>query len=355
MADALKTIITLDYELYFGENAGTVQRCLIDPTDALLMTAKRAGFKLVFFVDAGFIFRLQQQRHMTAEVDRQYSAVSRQLQHIVRDGHDIQLHVHPHWEDSHWHNGSWRMDTRRYRIHSFSKCDAHDIVTKYRHALSEASGYTEIVAYRAGGFAMQPFEHIAGALRDNKILIDSSVLPGLFHGAADYGYDFRDAPQQGTWRFSDDPTIEVPLGEFLEIPISSVVATPLTKLGSAVSKRFGPELHAIYGDGYAVGARSLRNSLGRFRRLFEQGPTPVTLDGFKSILIEKAYQAHFAAKAETFVVIGHPKAITPFALDRLAAFFQTCKPASFTYPMVTCALSGLRVGRVDSSRTTART
>lgn len=334
MVNDLKTLITFDYELYFGENSGTVQRCLIDPTDAILKTAKRTGFKLIFFVDAGFIFRLQQQRHTNAEVDRQYGAVSRQLAHIVRDGHDIQLHVHPHWEDSHWDSGSWRMDTRRYRIHSFTKPDAHDIVTKYKYALSEASDYTKIVAYRAGGFAMQPFEHIAGALRDNDILIDSSVMPGSFHSSADHGYDFRGAPQKGAWRFSDDPMIEVPSGDFLEIPISSVVATPLTKLSSAVSKRFGPELHAIYGDGYAVGATSLRNSLGRFRRLFERGPTPVTLDGFKSVLIEKAYRAHVAAKAETFVVIGHPKAITPYALARLVAFFQACKPASVTYPML---------------------
>lgn len=335
----IRTAITLDYELYFGANSGTVQRCLIDPTDALLKVARSTGCKLVFFVDAGFIFRLQQQCRSNAEVGRQHDAVRRQLECIVRDGHDIQLHIHPHWEDSHWDGDRWRMDTGRYRLHSFTKLEVADIVANYKRALTEASGYTNINTYHAGGFAIQPFAHLAGALRDNAILIDSSVLPGSFHDHVEHGYDFRLAPQKAAWHFSDDPNIEDPSGDFLEIPVSSVVATPFTKLGSAVSKRFGPETHAIFGDGYAVGATSLRNSLGRFRRLFDWEPTPVMLDGYKAVLIEKAYRAHAAAGAETFVVIGHPKAITPFALDCLDGFLKKCSPSTFTFPALAAGLS----------------
>jgi hypothetical protein len=328
----MKSAITLDYELYFGENPGTVRRCLLEPTDALLRLARRTGIRLVFFVDAGFIVRMRQQATTSGDVATQFDAVRRQLEAIVADGHDIQLHIHPHWEDSHWDGKSWSMNTRRYRLHAFSDEDITGIVTAYRKELADASGYGDICAYRAGGWALQPFSRLAPALRANGVTVDSSVMPGQFLDHAEFGYDFRAAPETGAWRFKDDPVLAEPSGPFLEIPISSVVATPVTKLGSAISKRFGPTHHATYGDGHAVGATSITNALGRIGRLFKHLPTPVTLDGYKAILLEKAYRQHAAKNSETFVVIGHPKALTPFALDCLEDFNRRCAPETCSYP-----------------------
>ena len=341
MQEASRTAITLDYELYFGANPGTVQRCLLDPTKALLRLARRGGFKLVFFVDAGFVFRLGQQSATSTEVRLQFDQVRRQLADIVKGGHDIQLHVHPHWEDSHWDGERWAMDTHRYRIHDFADADVKTIFSGYKRALSEASQYADICAYRAGGWAVQPFSKIAVALRENGIFVDSSVMPGAHAADSSFGYDFRAAPTSGTWRFATDPNCEEPSGQFLEIPIACVNVSPWTKLSSAISKRLGPKYHAIYGDGFAAHADSVGRSFGRLGRLFNWKPMPVMIDGFKAVLLERAYLEHMARRARTFVVIGHPKAITPFALDCLEAFMSKHKPETYSYPQLRDGLAGV--------------
>ena len=328
------TSVTLDYELYFGKKAGTVEHCLIEPTNALLDVARRRASRLVFFVDAGFILRLEEQSRTVQQVARQFDAVRRQLTRVVSEGHDIQLHIHPHWEDSHWNGSHWQMDTRRYRLHTFSPGDIARIVIQYRDALIRACGSNDVCAYRAGGLAMQPFDKLAAALGAAGIVMDSSVVPGMHISDPVSGCDFRSAPTMGVWRFSADPNIPDPRGGFLEIPISSTQAPVLTKLSSAVSKRFGPSRHAPFGDGYAVWANSPGHSWARLRRIFDHERIAVTLDGYRASLLERAYHDHANQGHETFTVMGHPKALTPFSLDCLDGFLDRCAPRTVTFPQL---------------------
>src|SRR5215470_18065767 len=98
----MRTLITLDYEVFFGKNTGSVARTLIEPTQALLRVADRHGAKLVFFVDAGFLLRLRAEMGASAALREQHDTVCRQVEALAKAGHEIQLHIHPHWEDSHW-------------------------------------------------------------------------------------------------------------------------------------------------------------------------------------------------------------------------------------------------------------
>ena len=41
-----KIILSFDYELFFGDKSGTVQKTLIEPTNALLDTMDKAGLKV---------------------------------------------------------------------------------------------------------------------------------------------------------------------------------------------------------------------------------------------------------------------------------------------------------------------
>ena len=46
----------------------------------------------------------------------------------------------------------------------------------------------------------------------------------------------------------------------------------------------------------------------------------VSLDGYKASLVEQAAEDYRRRGLEDFVVIGHPKALTPFSLERLDQF-----------------------------------
>ena len=50
----MKIAITWDYELFFGEQSGSAQKCMLEPGNRLLEIAQKNGAKFTFFVDDGF-------------------------------------------------------------------------------------------------------------------------------------------------------------------------------------------------------------------------------------------------------------------------------------------------------------
>ena len=98
----MRTLLTLDYEVYFGRRTGSTQRCLIEPTEALLRVAERHHAPLAFFVDAGFLLALRREMGKSDALAREHTAVCAQLRDLARRGHELQLHIHPHWEDARW-------------------------------------------------------------------------------------------------------------------------------------------------------------------------------------------------------------------------------------------------------------
>ena len=171
----MKTLLTLDYEVFFGRNTGTVARTMIEPTEALVKVADRHGAKLAFFVDAGFILRLRSEMGKAPALRAEHDAVCRQVERLARAGHEIQLHIHPHWEDSRWEDGGWKIDVSRSALHAFEPDAIRDIVGRYAAALRELAGPRSAYAFRAGGWVIQPFHKLRPALREAGVTIDSTV------------------------------------------------------------------------------------------------------------------------------------------------------------------------------------
>ena len=56
----MQIFLTYDYELFFGEPTGSVEKCIIEPTNLLREIAKRTGIKMIFFIDVGYLKKLNQ-------------------------------------------------------------------------------------------------------------------------------------------------------------------------------------------------------------------------------------------------------------------------------------------------------
>ena len=56
------------------------------------------------------------------------------------------------------------------------------------------------------------------------------------------------------------------------------------------------------------------------RKLFQPTTSVVSLDGYKASFLEEAADDYRARGLDDFVVIGHPKALSPYSLERLDAF-----------------------------------
>jgi peptidoglycan/xylan/chitin deacetylase (PgdA/CDA1 family) len=312
----MKTLLTLDYEVYFGRQTGTVERCLIAPTRALVGVADRHGARLAFFVDAGFILRLREEMHRAAALRAQHDAVCRQVEALARAGHEIQLHVHPHWEGSRWTEAGWEIDVERFALHAFEPAAIDDIVARYARVLRELAGGEAAYAYRAGGWVIQPFSKLRPALLRHGVTIDSTVFAGGRSEGRVQPYDFRGAPAASKWRFDVDPLVEDPAGAFLELPIASRRLRPDFFWRFAAVKKLGGARHRAFGDGRAIAMEG--GDL--LRKLLRPTPSVVSLDGYKASFLEAAAADYASRGMEEFVVIGHPKALTSYSLERLDAF-----------------------------------
>lgn len=316
MVRPMRVLLTLDYEVFFGPRTGQVARTLIEPTEALLGIAKRHGVKLVFFVDAGYILRLRAEMRENAALREEHDTVCRQVRALARGGHEVQLHIHPHWEDARWEEGRWRLEGTRYALQSFDSATVADIVRRYAAVLRELAGGDAAFAYRAGGWVIQPFDKLREPLIEAGVRIDSTVYAGGWSRSSIQPFDFRRAPAKSRWRFDADPVVEDPAGRLLEVPIASHPLSPLFFLRFACARKLGGERHRAFGDGKAIPM----DRADLIRKLTLPSASVVSMDGYKASFLAAAARAYRARGMEDFVVIGHPKALTPYSLDMLDRF-----------------------------------
>jgi hypothetical protein len=322
----LKILLTFDYELFFGSDTGTVQRCMIEPTRRLLEIFRRHNCRVTFFVDAGCVLNLSRVAEHDEQAREDYDQIVLQLNEIAKEGHDIQLHVHPQWEDAVYENGKWNIPAERFRLHDFSSSERVEICNRYAEALRPFAKNT-INVFRAGGWCLQPFDEIKESLESTGIKVDSSVFSGGYNSSSKLYYDYRRAPQKSCYRFSSDPLHEESDGQFLEMPISDILVSPFFYWNYAYRKYRGREEHQTFGDGSTV-----QSSFKHLARLLTRcSHSVVSCDGFKSKLLQKALnrQQWKFGTVGNFVVIGHPKAATEFSLKHLEKFIALNRDHEF--------------------------
>ncbi|KUJ81448.1 hypothetical protein AWR36_012900 [Microbulbifer flavimaris] len=309
----MKTLLTLDYELFFGPRTGTAGTCLIDATNRLLETLKPFDARAVFFVDATYLVRLRHYAQTHAQAAKDYAAVVRQIRQLESDGHQIQLHIHPHWMDSTYDGQAWHLDTRRYRLGDWSREETEKIIADCTAELNRHLKH-KVFVFRAGGWCVQPWMHIGKFLQDNGITVDCTVYSGGQSLHAPHLFDFSSSPSLGSWKFESEPCRLVRNGAFTEMPISSMRVSPVFFWRFALNRLFGDlSEHHPFGDGCAMpnGRKELLRKLTRYSKI------PVSVDGFKSSLLCDAYLRALSHGKTHFVAMGHPKALSEYSLGNL--------------------------------------
>ena len=308
--------ITLDYELFFSPDHGSVDKCLIDPTNELAALADRYKVKLVFFVDAGFLVKLNEYRARFQELENDWNKVKEQLQRLSSSGHQIQLHIHPHWEDSFYDGKQWQINIKRYKLADFSPEEIEDIVFRYKKILEDIID-KKVFAYRAGGWCIQPFDKIGSALKNNDVWLDSTIYRNGLHLSKAHYYDFRKAPNKFVWKFENDPLVENDAGFFTEIPISFQSISPFFYWKMYLLMRFMPNKYKPVGDGMYI-----KDKKRIYTSFFYSSDHTVSIDGYFASLLNKAIKKYVQKNAVHFVIIGHPKSLAPYSFLKLETFIK---------------------------------
>lgn len=318
--------ITFDYELFFGENRGTYDEVLFQPTYGLIDALKNRKIAATFFADVCSI-PVSQQFGQLSYID----GFTRQLQYMDQSGQDVQLHIHPHWLTSHWDGEKWAFSNEGYRLHWFEKEGRisqiiADGVGFLNDTLKPIHPEYQCIAYRAGGFSLQPHHEIVKALYDNGIRVDSSVVPQMVIHSDAQIYDYQHKLETMNWHMSDQAEWwqDSKEGKYLvEVPVATVDKSPVDFL---LKRVFTPE--------------KIKLSLGPKRGTYipiHTEPKPrlkayleyisdynlISMDAYAAeFLYDQVKRFKKKTNCQAAALIGHPKLVTQAYIDNLNRFID---------------------------------
>jgi hypothetical protein len=231
MAGQIYLLFSSDYELYFGENYLSEREVLIDPTQHILDAFEEEDIPMTLFADVASVWRY---RYLKIESDY-VSLFENQLRQAIRHGHNVQLHLHPHWMTSTFDGKKWVMDESKFKLSdlgygarkSQSLESADELIKRGKEYLEgmlrPIDPSYQCIAFRAGGYGIQPNEkELINALLSAGFKIDSSIVPGMFFKSNVNQIDFRRVPSKFPYRIGTRYGIDQEDSQgILEIPIAA--------------------------------------------------------------------------------------------------------------------------------------
>ncbi len=303
---------TFDYELFLGGSDYSEYEVLIEPTERLADLFDYKGCKYTLFADTCSILQYKKNGLFSFP-----EMAEKQLKSVVRSGNDVQLHIHPHWNKSIYVDGEWQINYKYYRLHAFP--DMNEIIVDNKKYLCELltgedKNY-DCIAFRAGGFCIQPEKAILKILKDNGIVIDSSVCSGRKCKDVPHDFDYRKVRQRTAWRFDIDQGLcrngFQAAETFIEIPIVtsrvglSKIKLFLNKVSADIPPNKGKYINQIepHKKNFIMDGIQLAN-----RFLFDPYLCEFDCADYNRMLnILKPYIKNAYKEDRFMAIIGHPK------------------------------------------------
>jgi hypothetical protein len=323
----IRLILSFDHELSLG---GTVsyRRNLFDPTDALIRLADDLAVPISLFTDV-----LCAERYAQWDPAGFFTPYSMQIASALTRGHDVQLHIHPHWVDSTWANGTYYPSTH-FALSDFENAlppnDIPGIVNRAYDFLCElCTAYVadyRCIAYRAGGHNLSPATGtILTALFDNGVRIDSSIVKGFRFRSELSTVDLTGMPKSPNWMIplSGPLYAEADSGMF-EIPVAAKPRTTLNNVPVLINRvlhrrrahnPLGPSIHASHTPLFQ-----------KLARLFPRSAWALSFDDAAHSLddVMGIFRAHVRAHDGTDDIIcaaaSHPKCMGDYELSLMRLF-----------------------------------
>jgi hypothetical protein len=328
----LQLVLSFDHELSLG-GAESYRHNLFDPTDELMALAQGLGVPIALFTDVCCAIRYR-------DWDREgfFDPYCEQIGRALVNGHDVQLHIHPHWMDSNFVNGEYRPSTS-FALGDFAAGsppnDISGIVGRSYDFLSELclgrdANYL-CVAYRAGGNNLAPYtETILQNLYDKGVRIDSSIVKGFRFRSGISTVDFSGMPRAANWTIplSGPLNAEAASGIY-EVPIAGRPRTPLNNAPFLINR----VIHA--GRAHDPRGRSIHAANTplpqKLARLFPRSAWPLGFDDAAQSVedIARTLRAHVEAHQEDEIIVcaavSHPKCMGNYERSLMRGFVERAR------------------------------
>ncbi|HEY4798602.1 MAG TPA: hypothetical protein VII99_05940, partial [Bacteroidia bacterium] len=158
----LKIFLTFDHELPLGGINTDYKHTLFKPTLQVLQLAEQLDVRVTLFTDVCCALRFKEW-----DPEKFFRPYEEQVQYAVANGHDVQLHLHPHWLTSDFKSGSF-VPSSDFKLSDFRNKkypdDIAGIIEKgvdfLRSSCKPADSNYNCIAFRSGGYNLEPASDI---------------------------------------------------------------------------------------------------------------------------------------------------------------------------------------------------
>lgn len=333
MSSKIKVILTFDYELPLGGIVKDYAHSLFDPTAKLLKISKEINVPIVLFADI-----LSYTKFKEWDISEYTELFSKQLNLAYSLGHDVQLHLHPHWLKSEYKFNQF-VPSNKFSLNAFdSEPYPNNIEGIVEYGIKELeqvlllgnSDY-KCIAYRAGGYNLAPnTSKILEALYKNGILYDSSIARGYFFVSDDSIIDFRKVPQISNWYLPFSGNLSLVNKDskaIFEVPIATKPKGLFEMPTSFKLKKY--EHRAVENRGKMIHSSRNIKRKDKIKQLLSSRMLSVDNHTYSPEYLIKILDYNvrkFKNKEELILsLIGHPKAMGDYHLEMLSTFVRMAR------------------------------
>jgi len=333
----LKLFLTFDHELPLGKLHSSYNEALFVPTEKVMELAEAMGVKVNFFTDilCGLKFREWDHDHF-------YLPYTQQLNAALLRGHDVQLHIHPHWLTSTYSDGQFQA-SEEFTLSDFIDNNQfkgiEGIISLAAETLSlicqSAKPDYHCIAYRAGGYNLQPATaQIFEALYKAGIRYDSSIARGYYFKSGISEVDFSKLPKQGNWIINPNDLSKAGIHPgIIEIPIVSIPKSVFEI--PTVFKMRKTSHRAPVSHGQVIHMNGKCNLISKLKTMFCQ--RMVSFDNYtlSSDYLVKALDYNIKKYGNKDILllsmIAHPKSMGDYSFQLMKEFIEKVR---LKYPNV---------------------
>lgn len=327
-----KTLLfTFDYELFLGERSGDVIESVITPTQDVLNILDEYKIKAIFFVDTTWLIKLKELSAIYPSCKNKLQLISSQLINIVKEGHDVFPHLHPHWMDAIYNADKDEFNLNniaKYRINQLSKEEREKLfdesIAILKQIINPDLPDYKINGFRAGGWSIQPFEDFKSSFQKHGIVYDFSVMPLVYQFTDAQHFDFSTCVKNSIYRFNQNVEEADMNGEFIEITSDIIYIEPWKKFIEKIYLKFlykvlhdsthlkGVGVHSHEVNKKAKSPFGINLATTKYERVSIELLTRIKLSSYKKLI----------SNQEFVQFVSHPKILTNHNIKMLKCLLK---------------------------------
>lgn len=326
----INVLLAFDHELPLGGVKNSLEESIFEPTYKVLDKAKKADVPVNLFTDVLCAIRMKELGY-----DHFYEEFINQLDFSIRNGNDVQLHIHPHWLETNFNNNKFEH-TNKFKLADFKDNSQfggiEGIIKKGAEFLIDvcrkADSNYKCIAYRAGGYNLYPeTNQILNALYNNGILIESSINPGFYYNSELSYINYKNFPSRSTWFIDKDSPLNYEANNgILEISIAGKPAGIVTNTIHLFRKHLYKNRN--FSTGYTIhsGKSNLMNKL-KFvfsTRMLGFDLSTITVNDLIEIL-DYNVKKNKHEEVICLSTLSHPKNMGPYHLQLMEGFIDKAR------------------------------